>query len=373
MRHLRVITGLALTALALTMAGESAMAADETATSSLSMTSIAGGLFRELPKPVNWKVGVEIKAPYPGSSVVTPLKEIHASLPQEMTFNPDPDMPVCPDDKVGPKPTNLSVPPETAIARCPDSVIGNGTAEHYLARINDSDGPTLRDAVVVIFNGGRTAEGLPKIKIYGYSQGAGTGIYMVGVLDDGQLDVSIPVLPFDSATGKFNLSIPGTDESHAERRGQDPDYVRATCNDGDWEGQVDFLLGTRNDSGAATSPESTVAAPPLSVPCSGVSGSPRLGKLKVKGPATAVQGKKTTFRVTIPNSGSATAKSVKVIASGKGAKGKSPAVSIAPGKSKTVKVKVKVSFTRKGQTRVKFKASGRGVSVKTASKSVKVK
>jgi hypothetical protein len=368
MRVLRMVLRLVLTALALLAFVPAAEASNETATSALSMTPISGQLFKDLPRPVKWEVEVEIKAPSQAPSV-TPVKEVRASLPKEMSFNPDPDMAVCPDSEIGPS-TNLTVPPEMAIAKCPDSVIGNGTAQHYIGGVNDPNGPTLRDGVVVIFNGGLTAQGLPKIKIYGYSQGAATGIYMVGVLDKGQLNVTIPVLPFDSATGQFHLSIPGTEEPHEDRRGQDPAYVRATCGDGKWDGQVDFLLGTRNTDGSAAGEESTVAAPPLSIPCSGQPGKAKLGKLSVKGPASVKQGKKATYRVKVTNSGTATAKGLKLSASGKGAKGASSAGSLAPGQGKTVKVKVK--FTSKGNSKVKFKIAGKGIKAQTLSKKIKV-
>ena len=71
-------------------------------------------------------------------------------------------MPVCSDDKVGPE-VNLSFPPDTIVERCPDSVIGNGKAYLYLARANGASGPSLKDAVLVAFNGGRNAAGLPKL------------------------------------------------------------------------------------------------------------------------------------------------------------------------------------------------------------------
>ncbi|MGK2954201.1 MAG: hypothetical protein ACSLFI_00795 [Solirubrobacterales bacterium] len=140
--------------------------------------------------------------------------------------------------------------------------------------------------MVVVSNGGRTTRGLPKIKVYGYSAGAATGIYMEGILEDGSLNVRIPPLPFDSATAKFKLDIPGSAETAENRRGQDPGYVRTTCRTGKWDGQVSFLMGTRDTAGNPTALTSTLFAPPLVVSCFapvGVKG--RLGVLEVKGPA----------------------------------------------------------------------------------------
>ena len=368
MKVSRMISGLVPAALVFMFLVPGAQASNETATSELIMTPVQGQLFEELAKPVNWEVAVEIKAPA-GSSKVTPVKEIHAQMPREMSFNPDPDMAVCPDSKIGPG-RNLAIPPNAAIDLCPRSVLGNGTAEHYIGGANNTSGPTLRDGVVVVFNGGRTAGGLPKIKIYGFSAQAATGIYMEGVLKDGKLDVSIPVLPFDSATARFHLFIPGSKEVHEDRRGQDPAYVRAACTDGLWEGQVDFLLGERDPAGGPVGLESTVFAPPLRIACDGVPGKATLGELKVKGPSSAKAGKKVTYRVTVRNSGTATAGGLNLSAAGKGVRGASSLGSLAPGKSKTIRIWLK--FTRKGTTKVKFKVKGRGLKTESLSRKVKV-
>ncbi len=365
----RAVIGLALAFALLMLPGPVAQASDESATSSLSMTPISGTLFRELAKPVDWEVEVEVKAPYPQSNTVTPVKEIRASLPRELSFNPDPRMKVCPDNAIGPD-RNLSVTPDAALALCPDSVIGNGTAEHYISHANSPSGPNLTDGVIVIFNGGRTAAGLPRIKIYGYSGGANTGIYMEGVLEDGQLDVSIPVLPFDSATGRFHLEIPGSSEPHENRRGQDPAYARATCPDGQWDGQVGFLLGTRDTAGDPLGPESKISAPPLSVACEGLAGKARVGRVRVKGPGKVKRGGKGTYRVTVTNVGTATATGLKVSASGKGVKGAARAGKLRPGKTKTIKVKVK--FRRSGTSRVKFRVGGKGLKPRSTFRKIRV-
>lgn len=334
----------------------SATASDETASNGFQMSPIAGGLFKEAPRPINWRVEVEIKAPYPGSPTVQPLKRVTADFPTEMSFNPDPAMPVCPDDKVGPD-VNLTISPDAVVERCPQSVIGNGSAELYLARINSADGPTLKDPVLIVFNGGRTDTGLPKMKIYGYSKNVGYGIYMEGILTkQGILDVTIPFIPYDSAVGSFNLNIPGSSSPFENRRGQTPDYVRTTCRNGSWEGGSSFVLGTRDEAGQATSPDSVVTAPRLTIPCDGATGKPRV-KLGVKGRSVAKAGARPVYRVTVRNSGTATARGVRVVAGGRGASGKAKGGNIAPGKAKTFKVKVR--FKKRGVSKVRFRAVGK--------------
>ena len=252
-----------------------ALGDQESATATIEMTPRGGTLYREAPRPVNWRVEAEIAAPL-AVPLILPMKRIDVSFPIEMSFNPDPDMPVCPDNKVGPPPVNLSVPPETIIARCPRSVLGNGTSEVYLARMNTTGAPNLLDPVLVIFNAGRNRDGSPRIKVYGFSAALATGIYLEGTLRRNLLVVDIAQLPVDSAVGRFDLNIPGAESPFPERRGRDPEFVRATCADGFWDASASFTLGTRDTGGNPTSPDSIVAAPPVVVPCAGAVGKPRL-------------------------------------------------------------------------------------------------
>ncbi|MBK5232462.1 MAG: hypothetical protein JJE13_05730 [Thermoleophilia bacterium] len=353
----------------LAMAG-GASATGEVASSALTMTPQSGSLFTDVKKPVNWRVEVKIEAPYPANPTVLPMKRVTIKFPHDMSFNPDSGQTVCPDDKVGPSPTNLSVPPDTVIARCPDSVLGNGTAGLYLARANSASGPNLKDPVLIVFNGGKNAQGQAVLKIYGYSEGTGAGIYMEGALVNGELDIKIPVLTLDSAVGDFNLNIPGSNAAQANRHGKVKDYVQTTCSTGEWLTNATFSLGTRADDGSNISPTTTLVAPESKTDCTGKAGS-KFGSVKVKGPARVKKGKKGTYKVTIKNAGAATIKNLKVTAGGKGVKGKAGGGSLAKGKSKTVKIKVK--FSKKGKIKTKFKATGSGVKAKTVSKSVKVK
>ncbi|MGK2954103.1 MAG: CARDB domain-containing protein [Solirubrobacterales bacterium] len=352
----------------LSMAGGAA-ASGEVASADLKMTPQSGQLYTDVKKPVNWRVDVEITAPYPANPSVLPMKQVTIDFPKDMSFNPKSNTPVCADDKVGPN-ANLSFPPDTIIARCPTAVLGNGTSGLYLAKANGAAGPNLTDPVLIVFNGGKNSKGQPRLKIYGYSAGTGAGIYMEGALIDGKLDIKIPVLSFDSAVGDFNLNIPGSSAPEANRRGVDKTYVQSTCSKGKWLTNASFVLGTRDSAGSPTSPDTFLDAPEVTTACAGVPGS-KLGTPKVSGPSKVKKGKKGTYKVTIKNTGGVNVGNVKVVASGKGVKGSVKAGNIAKGKSKTVKVKVK--FNKKGKIKTTFKVTGADVSAKSVSKSVKVK
>jgi hypothetical protein len=369
-RLIAIAASVAVTgAAALSLAGP-ASAANETATVDLTMNAQSGQLSTTERSPVNWRVGVEIKAPYPASPTVLPMKRVRVTFPKDMAFNPSKDTPVCPDDQVGPAPVNLSLPPDTIIARCPKAVLGNGTAGLYLAGNQNGTGPTLKDPVLIVFNGGENAQGQPRIKIYGFSQQTGAGIYMSGVLDNGVLDIAIPRLTFDSGTGDFNLNIPGSNAPQENRRGVDKGYVTAKCSTGDWLTNAQFTLGTRDSGGNPTSPDSIVNAPEATTACTGVAAKGKFGSAKVAGPGKVKKGKKGTFKVTVKNTGNGSISNLKVAASGKGAKGSASGGTLAAGKSKTVKVKVK--FSKTGKIKTTFKATGKGASAKSVKKTVKV-
>ncbi|MGA7397287.1 MAG: hypothetical protein WBW62_07570, partial [Solirubrobacterales bacterium] len=127
----------AASAMCLSAAG-SANAADESATASLNMTSQSGKLFKNSYEPVNWSVNASISAPA-SSPKVQPMKKITFNFPSDMKFSPSSNVPVCGDAAVGPAPVNLSVPPDEVIARCPNSVLGNGTAIIRLGQANCDD------------------------------------------------------------------------------------------------------------------------------------------------------------------------------------------------------------------------------------------
>ena len=354
----------------LSMAGGASASGEVASEPVLTMTPQSGSLFTDVKKPVDWRIAVQITAPFPANPKVLPIKRVTVNFPKDMTFNPKASTPVCPNSAVGPPPVNLSVDPNEVIARCPQAVLGNGTAQLYLAQANSATGTNLKDPVLIVFNGGKNSKGQAVLKIYGYSKQTGAGIYMEGALVNGELDLRIPVLSLDSSVGEFNLNIPGTNAPEANRRGVDKSYVQARCSSGKWLTNATFELGSRDTAGNPIGPTNTLEAPQGSTECQGKAGS-KFGSVKVKGPAKAKKGKKTTYKVTVKNAGASTIKNVKVKASGKGAKGSAGGVSIAKGKSKTIKVKVK--FSKKGKIKTKFKVTGKGVNAKTVSKSVRVK
>ncbi|MGK2933114.1 MAG: hypothetical protein ACSLFD_10165 [Solirubrobacterales bacterium] len=350
-----------------------AMAANETASVDLTMRP-QSKLFKQVANPVNWRADVEVKA-LASSPQILPLKRVKIRLPRDMKFVPKRTTPVCPNSSIGPE-ANLNFDPNTIIARCPGSVLGNGTAGLYLANNNSPTGSTLTDPVLVVFNGGKNSAGLPKIKIYGYSGGTGVGIYMEGVLNKSVLTVSIPRLSFDSAVGDFNLNIPGTNSPFANRRGKDRTYVQSRCSRGFWVTTAGFTLGTRDSAGNAISPDSFIAAPTARTDCTGLNGRPRLGPVKIKGPNKTRRGGSKVYRVRVKNSGTAVARAVTIKTGGKWVKStRKFAGKIFPRTAKTVKVRVRLTGkARRGKaTAVKFRINAKNATAKTVKKQVRVR
>ena len=369
--------GLIVASVAMFSMTGTANATNESATISLKMDPTQGGLFKEVFQPVDWQVASTIDTADP---TIQPMKEANLSHPRgALTFNPNPKMPVCPDDKIGPPPTNLSITVPEAIERCPDSIIGNGFATFALAQQTSLP----RDGLILVFNGGLEPsgplKGRPTVKTYSYSYDTGVGVYSEATLEvDGSLDFAIPQLTADSSVTSLATSIPGEPYSLyvASQNitvdvpaGQDPNFARARCATGTWDYSTEFLLGDRDTLGNPTSPTTTLNES-ASVGCAGATGKGKFANLKIKGPASVKKGKKGTYKVTVKNTGTATAKSVKLAASGKGVSGKASGGNIAPGKSKTIKVKVK--FVKKGKVKTTFKVTGKQARAKTGKKTVKV-
>lgn len=347
-----------------------------------------GGFYKEAPVPSNWQINVQVDAPYvnPGPPPapqpdVLPLKKVDLMMPTDISFNPDPKMPVCTDSMYGPD-SNQNQPPAAIIALCPNSVIGNGSAWLYISHKNTPSGPNIKDPTLIVFNAGRVAsgplKGRPKIKISGFSKATSAGIYMEGVLEkSGKLTINVPPLSNDSAVSRFDLNIPAPNPikynniTVPQSVGQDPNYLRTKCSTGNWLLTSEFTLGTRTQAGDPISPSTVLDAPDFNLPCTGAAGAAKLGKMSVSGPASVKKGKTGAYKVKVSNTGTATAKAVKVTAAGKGAKGSATVGNLAPGAAKTVTVKVK--FTTKGKSKVTFTAKGsKGGSAK-AVKTVTVK
>ncbi len=367
-RHKRLI-GVFAAAVVTALCPGGASAAGERAVHDFMMTPQNGSFYREAPRPASWRVSVEVKAPYPESPRILPMKEVRADFPDEMSFNPSPKMDICADDQIGPPPVNLNVPPEEAIARCPGSVLGNGTSHLYLGGTISAMGPNL-EADLVLFNGGRDSAGLPILKMYGFSKSVGAGVYMVGVLDKSILKVSIPYLPFDSAVGDFDLHIPGVGHPVSGRHGLDPAYVRTTCRTGEWNGGAQFTLGTRDTAGNPTSADSVIDGAPLVVPCQGLRGNAKVS-VGLRGPSGVRAGRRVPYRIVLGNSGTATAKGLKIELRSRGVLLRRKAVPVPPGQDRAMKVKLR--FLRRGTAKVTVKVSGRGVKASSRAKLVTVR
>jgi len=96
-----------------------------------------------------------------------------------------------------------------------------------------------------------------------------------------------------------------------------------------------------------------------------------IGKVTVKGPAKVKKGKKSTYKVTIANTGNAAATGVKLKVSGKGISASSSPGTIAAGKSKTVRLKIKPK--KPGKIKVAFKVTSGNAGGKTTTKTITVK
>jgi len=320
---------------------DSAGADQESASADIEMTPRTGTFYREAPKPVNWRVEAELTTPWPESPKVIPLKRMRVTFPEEMSFNPDPRMPVCPDSKVGPAPVNMSVSPKAILARCPESVVGNGTSVLYLGRDNKPSVPRLNDGVLIIFNGGRNPDGSARLKVYGFSATLAIGVYIEGKMRRNELDVVIPYLTADSSVGRFDLNIPGTDSPFPGRRGLDPRFVRTTCATGTWSGFASFILGNRDLSGNPTGPDSVVDAPPVLKPCSGAVGSPQLRTVRAARLRYSAKLRRSVYSVTVRNAGTATARDFRLRARSRGLSGSARVAPIRPGALRKVRIVVR--------------------------------
>jgi len=346
----------------------SADASDESVTLSMQAEAAEGNLFREAPRAVRASLDIGVTVP-PSATVVTPMINSRVKFPKDMTFHPDPKKtPVC--TKVNPQ-ASLGSGVTAMVDLCPRSVIGTGTARIHLAR--SALIPPLDDPRLVIFNAGTTAQGRPKITIYGFSKATGAGVLMSGFLArNGELDIAIGVLPFDSAIADFMLGIPGDPleiEDDAAPggirvvRGQDPAYLRAVCSSGAWKATGRFRFATRNDStGELTSEPVEIESNPFSLPCSGLKGRGRLGALRVIGRPKFRRGKGQTVRVAISNVGTASLNKVTVRITG-GGTGRKVLGRVPPETSRTVPVKVR--FPRTGnpkRRKLRVTVSGGGAS-----------
>lgn len=349
----------------LAMAG-SASAAVETVALSVDVSPVKGSFYREAPKSANLEVSARVDVPA-GTPTVTPTKNIKITFPKGLTMNPNNKVtPVCTDAMLS-QTSQLSVP-ATVMAACGDSVVGTGRAILYAARNSQA---VLTSPILVAFNAGVDSKtGNPKLKIWGYAFQTNYGILMETELQkNGLMDIPVPPLSYDSATKDFQLQFPGAPlvqpESGVSTQGKDPNFVRAVCPaDGKLTSSAVFdLQWISITTGQPMGPAESVPTAPYTDDCTGLAGKAKMG-VKVKGPRAVKNGRKGVFKVTIKNTGTATAKNVVVTT--KGGKGKGG--NIAPGKSKTVKVKATVSGKKGRKATVRFTAKAGNVKASGAAK-----
>jgi len=329
-----------------------------------------GNLYKEVLKPVT--LDLEVKTtPAPGDATLLPQIQTRTQFPDEMNFYPDPKMPVCKaEDPADPSTIGAqgylaeSEPPDVARARCPDSIIGNGSSTLYLAQIV-SPATFVTDPIMTVFNNGTDSNGNGQIIISAYSFTTGAGILIGGSIDsNGVLSIDVPRLTADSSVPSYVLSIPGD-------IGQDPNYVRSTCKTGSWIDKESILLGKRSDTGVV-SDELELFGSQNTTPCTGLAGKGKLKVTKVKAKGKVKANKKGKFKVTVKNNGTATAKKVKL--TGKGAaKGSNGIGNLAPGKSKTYTKKFKVKGKKGKKVTVKIQAKGKNTNSSVGKTKVKLK
>jgi len=338
----------------------SANAANESVSSDIKITP-KGTLYKEAFRPVDLSLTATV-TPGPGETTLRELTNVKFTLPKDFTFSTEGTQ-VCTKDVGQINPENANKPTAAVVAECPNSVVADGTATINVA---GQVAAAVTDPVLTLFNGGKDANGNPVLFIQGYSASVlpgGHGVPMKATLKDGTLDVAVPTLAANSAVSTFTINFPGA-------TGQDPNYAQSKCSTGSWTAGAVLTLGVQDPNTGQYVNENFPTAD-TNLTCTGQAGKAVYGAPKVAGPKSVKVGKKGTYKVTIKNTGTATAKSVKVAASGKGAKGSASGGNLAPGKSKTIKVKVK--FTKKGTSKVKFKATGKGVGAKAKTFKVKVK
>ena len=355
-----------------------ASAGEQTLTAGFSLTPQSGQFLSNGFTPANWTVDNSVATVDPNEPEILPTKEIDLTLPpsSQMTFNPG-NLAVCPDGDINPG--NVSVPVPTIVARCPDAVIGNGTAKFVLSR-NNLNPTAVLDGQVVAFNGG-LQNGRPLVKVYAYSYTTMVGVYTEAALQtDGSLDFDVPQLSFDSSVSELNLAIPSQEitlnnvgpgaETVVLPKGKKSDYVQAKCSTGSFNWASDFTFGTRDTDGTPISGD-TFASDSGSQACTGVAGKAKIGRVKVQGPSKVKRGRAATYKVRIKNTGTTTANGVRLRVSGRGVRVNTTAGKIAAGKTRTVRVKAR--FTRKGKIKASFRVTSKNAGKKTIRRTVRVR
>ena len=354
----------------------------ETATSQIGIVP-QGKTYESQFAPANLSLAADVFPAVPpttnlaGQPALTPILTTQYNLTKDQRFVPDPKQPVCTSVNEG----NANFPPDAAIALCPNSLIGNGTANILLANALIPGGANLlTDPILTVFNAGTDSQGRGVMTIQGYSASTNVGIYMKGVLKEGILQIDVPRLTADSSTTTLAVNLPG-------ELGQTKDYVQTKCSSGKWIVNATLKLGFR-DAQDNVSGEQTVNTDAQSIPCQASAGKPKIGKVGVKpigktkassrsrsnvAKAEVSAAKVSKFQVKVKNTGSATAKNVKITPKG-AAKGVKRSVSnIAPGKTKKYTVKAVVKGKKGQKVTVKFKVAASKTNSKTGKVKVRLK
>ena len=347
-----------------------ARAGNETIGLSLAAKPTSGPLFKEVHRPLSASLTVKVSNPETESTIL-PLKQANVTFPADMGFFPDPKKtPVCPDSELS-NTSNLAAGIPAVVALCPKSVVGTGTSTVQLAQSKEAFA-TVTDPQLIIFNAGRNKSGRPKIKIYGFSKTVNSGLLMQGVLArNGELKVEIGVLPFDSSVSEFTLGIPGevievpnpgSGQGASRYQGLDPAYLRGKCSTGDWRASGEFLLGARAfPSGIPLGDDFLIASNSFNLPCDGRAGRANLKIRRISGPRQVAPGKKARFLLKVANPGTATARRVRLKATGL-VKGSRNLAKLAPGQTRQIVLNTRARARR---------ASGRVVFAVTANKTVR--
>lgn len=350
-----VSAAIASVLLACSLASGPAVAATASATLDLKPD---GRLYREVASSGSLVLNVKV-TPDPGASTLKPIISLDLGYPDYMTYDPHDDVtPVCraitEDD--------ANYPSEVALARCPGSVVGNGTSDLFLAQQVSA---LVTDSVTINFNAGRDGRGRPVQIIHGYSAQTNHGIFIRAVQKNNALVMDIPRLTADSAVPAFESRIPGD-------LGQDPDYLKIACPGDAWVSSAVATIANRAVDGTISNREN-LKTQPYTQPCTGNAGKARFGKVKVRAKGKVTANGKGKFRVAVDNrNGTATARGIKLTAKGAG-KGSARVRNVAAGKKKHFTLKARVEGRKGGKATVKVKVTANNGNARTGKLKLKLK
>lgn len=349
----------------------------ETASTTTTLRPLGSTFYSNAWGSAEWSLRTSTEAP-PEQAGLLPTQKITLQLPGSAKLHWQPGSVSCPDNKIGPPPVNISVPLEQIMKRCPEALLGNGSASFLLAGQNKPDIPSIQlRAPVLAFDGGRVG-GNPRIKFWAFSYDTGVGIYTEGILQpSGRVEISLPVLSFDSAVNALGFSIPSKPQPFfvsAQNKtitlpaGRNKNFVRARCTDGSFPFEASFLLGQRTSDGAPSGPTEDVSAPAENISCTGSIAKASISRISVEGPAKVSKGASATYRVLVQNQGGLEAREVRVRVQGPGIRGASSKHTVTSRK----KIAVRIRPTYRGSVRLRFSVSSSNAGSRTVQKTIRV-